>query len=383
MTLITPTTQFPVYRDHLRSLDGVRGIAVLMVLWAHCVPLADAVARRIGVSFAFGYLGVEIFFVLSGFLITRILLWDRAHDVPLRYFLARRALRIFPIYYLTLAIVWVFWRDPLTGWAAVYLSNYHLALYPAHGLLSPTWSLAVEEHFYMVWPLLVVFLPREKSRLVAQFGFLAIAVGTALMFTLFVENWRLMDRLIFQGSACRMISLGAGAALAYHERTLRSLRLRGVLLALAIVGVGGLVTQIAPKLVTIRWVPLIKLVAFPTFAAGMLVLIIRFSQANALPMRALRSRPLTYIGRISYGIYLYHFPIFVLLGITASREWEKAPQWKGWLALALTFGMASASYYLIEAPILRLKDRFAVKPRIAPPSRPPRVVVEDVLPVSA
>lgn len=359
----TANADLPVFRDHLPALDGVRGLAVLLVLWAHCTPLVSLLYRHTGISFHFGYLAVEFFFVLSGFLITRILLWDRAHDVPLRYFLARRALRIFPIYYLTLLVVYLFWRDPLTGWAAVYLSNYSTAFMADHdGPLTHTWSLAVEEHFYIIWPLIIMLLSRKKAQMAVQYGFTGLALLSAVMITLLVEHWDMRFRLIFQGTSCRMISLGAGAMLAFHEERLRKMSMTWTRL-LMLMGLGGaILTQVMPGLVPPEWVPATKLISFPIMSTCLMGVVIRLSSSSALPIRALQSTPLTFIGRISYGIYLYHLPIYTAMHITAGKWIGVTPVWKGVLAAGVTILVATVSYFSIEAPLLKLKHRFAKKP---------------------
>src|SRR5882672_2186860 len=124
-----------------------------MVLWSH-VPVASTpgVVRLLRSAFNPGYLGVDLFFVLSGFLITRILLADRENERPLRFFLARRALRIFPIYYLLLAVLLLAKPGQYLAWCAIYLSNFHFMFDKTPNPLPHTWSLAIEEHFYLIWP---------------------------------------------------------------------------------------------------------------------------------------------------------------------------------------------------------------------------------------
>ena len=153
---------------HLPSLDGLRAIAVLLVLWQHVplhtegYPLWLEQARWLVNP---GNLGVELFFALSGFLITRILLAEQRAGHQVRWFLLRRMLRIFPIYYLLLMVM-AFWRpaDEL-AWCALYVSNFADVFAPAAGPkpLGHTWSLCVEEHFYLLWPLAVAFGGPEKA----------------------------------------------------------------------------------------------------------------------------------------------------------------------------------------------------------------------------
>jgi peptidoglycan/LPS O-acetylase OafA/YrhL len=352
----------PVFRDHVRSLDGLRGVAVLMVLWSHSRPIETAVTNALGFSFGFGYLGVEIFFALSGFLITRILLWERVQGVPIRYFLARRFLRIFPIYYLTIAAVWFWQRDPLALPAALYVSNYYNVLFPKTTVLSHTWSLAVEEHFYILWPLVVRYAPRETARRVAQYVFPAVALAcAAAVILLNLPDKFVAIGLIQQGSLCRMLSLGIGASLAFHERSLRAMTRRTWTILFGMAVAGALISQFPAGPSTERLTPLTKLVGFALFSGATMAALVRTRNSRKLPIRVLQSTPLTFVGRISYGVYLYHLPIYVLFGCDAVAY--DGSIWKNLLAIAVTFAVAVVSFYAIESPILSLKKRFTHRAR--------------------
>ena len=166
-------------RSHLPGLDGIRGLAILMVMFSHFIVVGKNLdpLSPFGRFLHSGYLGVDLFFVLSGFLITGILIDSKITPNYFRVFYMRRALRIFPLYYLLLAVSWltVVFITPqdkplLTGvdsmaWFWLYASNIGMAV-KGDWLNSPTWvglghfwSLAVEEQFYLVWPLLVYLMP--------------------------------------------------------------------------------------------------------------------------------------------------------------------------------------------------------------------------------
>jgi peptidoglycan/LPS O-acetylase OafA/YrhL len=173
-------------RRHIPALDGLRGIAVLLVLWAH-VP-TGSLGTTLETAKLFvkpGYLGVDVFFVLSGFLITRILLADREAGVPLSWFWARRFLRIFPIYYLLLAVLWFVERGPEWPWCAGYVSNFYFIFHGDHASesssLRHTWSLAIEEHYYLVWPLVVYALRGRRKLALGAIPLLALALASALV----------------------------------------------------------------------------------------------------------------------------------------------------------------------------------------------------------
>ena len=128
-----------------------------------------------------GYLGVDTFFVLSGFFITRILRFEKSAGLPLSNFLVRRLLRIFPIYYLTLAVVWIAHPGSELPWCAAYLSNFRFAFVDhGGGWLSHTWSLAIEEHFYLLWPLCVYGCSDRTARRVAAYGIVPFALFAAV-----------------------------------------------------------------------------------------------------------------------------------------------------------------------------------------------------------
>ncbi len=142
------------------QLDGLRAIAVMAVVFQHFAPSGWSKV------IPWGGLGVTLFFVLSGYLITGILLKGREEPGMLRHFYIRRALRIFPVYYATLLIAALLAIPPVREtfwWHAFYLSNVLFALKNSYfGAVSPFWSLAVEQHFYLIWPWVVLFVPRKR-----------------------------------------------------------------------------------------------------------------------------------------------------------------------------------------------------------------------------
>ncbi|MBI5289673.1 MAG: acyltransferase, partial [Chloroflexi bacterium] len=212
-TAAIPTTDT---RDHIPALDGLRGLAVLLVLFNHAqveiVLRMTAPADRAWVDqltlkiWSAWWSGVDLFFVLSGFLITRILLQAKSGPGYFRTFYARRALRIFPLYYLFLVFLMALthWRDATylntygglfrhQVWFWSYLSNYPLALsrvfdiqgFPATHL----WTLAIEEQFYLVWPLIVLVLGR-RNLMAACVAVAALALGLRIIATLDIsEGW--------------------------------------------------------------------------------------------------------------------------------------------------------------------------------------------------
>jgi peptidoglycan/LPS O-acetylase OafA/YrhL len=347
-------------RSFVPALDGLRAVAVLLVLWTH-VPVGSfgahhEIAKGIVRP---GYLGVDLFFVLSGFLITRILVSDRDAGAPLRWFWARRFLRIFPIYYLLLAVLWFVERGPEWPWCAAYLGNYRFVVAPADASsLRHTWSLAIEEHFYLVWPL-VVYAFRDQRRLArATLVLLALALATAALPLLFPERVHpeLARRWIHESSTTRATSLLAGALVALYEPVVRGRLVRARWLAPLV-----LVASTALLLVNRRYplpgAPLVDLVGYAAFSTGALL-----ATLEGLSARALAASPLRWIGRISYGLYLYHLPIFHAFGLVQHRGDQPGEPATIAAAVAVSLAVAWTSYALVERPLLALQARFRVEP---------------------
>jgi peptidoglycan/LPS O-acetylase OafA/YrhL len=278
---------------HIPALDGVRACAILIVLAFHTLP-----------DIPFGWAGVILFFVLSGFLITGILL--DAQGCPaweyFSVFYTRRSLRIFPIYYVTLAtavaLAFAFsW--PLADWPyyAVYLQNFvidwqwHPQQFP--GFMSHTWSLAVEEQFYLCWPVLVFVLSRRSLSLLCTSLLLLAPLFRAWVARAFPETFFYYTLL-----PSHVDSLAAGALLALIVRRWPACRITPWYCAYA----AGSAVALA--------------VLVGRFSDSLLRLLLPYLFANALlfpllcpmswPARVLTYRPVRYIGRISYGLYLFH-----------------------------------------------------------------------------
>ncbi|APR81294.1 acyltransferase family protein [Minicystis rosea] len=357
---------------HMPALDGLRGAAVLGVMLFH-----DGRLRG-------GYLGVDLFFVLSGFLITSLIVAEHAAtgSVDLAAFWARRARRLLPALFALLPAVALYAAtiaDPSElprirsdGLATIaYAANWHTILaarsywdlFRAPSLLAHTWSLAIEEQFYAVWPLsaaLVLRRARDGRRtLLAVSVVLAIASAAALAW-LFVPGH---SERAYQGTDTRGAALLLGAALsclwpparALGDRAVRALDVAGVLaaigLGLAWARLDGEDARLYRGGLTLTEVAVLALIACAR--AG----------DRSLVARALAARPLVGVGLVSYGVYLWHWPIFVAL--SPARTGLGA----GALTLArfaATFAIAIASYRLLEQPIrtgrLRVGNPFVVVP---------------------
>jgi peptidoglycan/LPS O-acetylase OafA/YrhL len=377
-------------RFHLgyrRWLDGLRGVAILMVLAYHLGVLPG------------GSLGVDVFFVLSGFLITTLLAeeWQRRGSISLGHFYLRRALRLLPAFVTLLLLyglsTWLL-RSPAESEASrweILVAGCYLANWPSlHGIsmngLGHTWSLSIEEQFYLLWPaLLAILLARGVSRRRILWLVGAGIVGCiALRITLYhVHRAAGMDKAtstvrLYMGLDTRADSLLVGclvgllAAWDLLPRTRRFVRWTG-LAALASILVLAYLARYSAETQTIYYHGLFTLVA------GMVAVVL--VRLLAAPSRigglVLQSALLVGVGRISYGLYLYHVLVIYWLRPTG-LGWDHPRTMAA--ALGLSFGAAIVSYFGIERPCLRLKDRLGHR-AVMPPqavesgamSAPPQV----------
>lgn len=348
-------------RKFMPGVEGLRAVAIVLVLGFHAgLP-----------GFTLGWTGVQLFFVISGFLITGILLDTKGEPHYARNFYVRRGLRILPAYYLTLAVV-VAWQllfvGPASGWAwyAFYGQNYLLGVSGFHQsfpwAMNHTWSLAVEEQFYFVWPLVVLLLSkRALSRLVVIL--LVAAPVLRLTILLATGNQHLTyTPLPMQVDA---LAIGGGLALLFRssvpDRTLR--RLLNVMLLVGLAAAAVLVAFFYSSSAA-SWalrMPNVLLQSSLAVLFGGLV------GSAALGRRGLdvllSNRPTRYVGRISYGLYLYHFPMFWILPALWPRllpwDYESFPRpVQIIILLGATLLAAAVSWRFIESPLLRLKKRF-------------------------
>ena len=352
---------------YLPQLDGLRGIAVLLVLLAHgsnTVDLPLLAPFWHGVELLRpGHVGVDLFFALSGFLITRLLLEERRREggINLRRFYVRRTLRIFPIYYFAVLLVSFTWptRPGVRFSLLAYAFNYYLPFHPWPYPLEHTWSLAVEEQFYLLWPMLLASLPLVALPLATRTIGPAFAVGVAILFAALLPPV-LAGELIHTSLPTRMFSLMLGAALAVAEGEGRAAGWRQCmfgLLAGAVIllaTVAGRAAHLVPP-GGIYWC--FAIVGYGFLATGILG-VAAASDAPAPVIAALSWHPLRLVGRISYGLYLYHLPIFFFLGINqAALDGAGVSARRLLLGYAVSVAVAAASYLLIERPLLRSRDR--------------------------
>lgn len=339
------------------QLDAVRGLAVLWVL-LHNTNVYPS--WHLGLISAPGWMGVDLFFVLSGFLITGILLDSKQSEGYFGNFYARRCLRIWPLYYSALIFMFVvvpFVRpseahvifEPRSSpwWAyPLYLQNFLVPIpTSATGLLGVTWSLAVEEQFYLVWPLVVRFCSEAQLRRTA---ITVICLSPILRFYLAQHQV-----LIYSNTFCRLDGLMAGALLAIVIRSASFVPSEFLARAWAILLVCAPLAVVIDTLHNARWI-VFSLVAA---AAASFVYLALFSSQRWL-RAVLTNRFLVYTGTISYGIYLIEK---VPLDAVKAAHLDRYPFLALPLATAATFVLASLSWLILEKPFLKLKRYFEAK----------------------
>ncbi len=338
------------------ELDGVRGCAIAMVLLFHFGP--DLPQNRIVQHLAsWGWAGVNLFFVLSGFLITRILLRTRCRSDYFRSFYVRRALRIFPVYYGTLIAVGLLFgavpalrpalpplHDRVLYW--IYLGNW-TPLFHEHTqqLLGHFWSLAVEEQFYWGWPFVVLFVPAKRLPWVAVGTF-----ASALLFRMaFLGVHFFIHSSTFGNTDSLMI--GALSAIAWQTPAVLRLMAHWVKYFGAGVVLIGATVVAGDRFLGQKFTDTIGIMALALAFGGLLWL----AALGPQWVRAVFRSPVpTALGKYSYGIYAYHQPLYVaMMRLHLVRH--------GWpmftLALTVSIALAVLSFEIAEKRILKRRER--------------------------
>jgi len=338
-----------VGQKYFPQIDSLRFIAVFMVLLSHWLPVYWIE------FFQLGKLGVELFFVISGFLITRILFQLKENRPPQNKYLvfyARRFLRIFPIYYFVLFITFIFGSAIVREsffWNAAFLTNFYTLYHGSWpGPISHFWSLAVEEQFYLIWPLLILMTPRSRLRW-PIIGSIIVAIAFRTFF--FVENYDYWYAYIFTFSC--FDNLGAGALLAwiYHFKPASFSK---VVNQNGLFGVCFLCFALC--LTSYYWYQpynLLNIVLLRAFTSAVFFFIL--GKAILSKQQWLLNPQIILLGKMSYSIYLFHnfIPGFYL-GMTSPENI--------YLRFVIYFvtvvGISWLSWKFIEIPFNRFKSRF-------------------------
>lgn len=379
------TRDGPMSARRSPALDGLRGVAILLVLGHNVTPLNDATSLfgRVSVlTLDVGWIGVQLFFVLSGFLITRSLLDAQASPTYYRDFFVRRALRIFPLYYGVLLLCFVVlpalgalpqafheeeWQE---RWMWLFLYNWTLPYGSAHSQLPHFWSLSVEEQFYLLWPFV---LHRRTPRQI-----LCVCLSTALVALLIRLGMRLAHldpEAVYSFSVCRMDAMALGGLAAAMTRLPHTWQ--KVLVGRRFLWPGAIGLFVGGMLIThsayARTELLSQVVGYSVLAVVFMLVVLAAVAVDELGRGAwLRALPLRTFGKYSYGIYVIHKPLHDLLGAHYLAAHSLKPTTSplvGWCYVVVfsfvTLMLAMAIYHLFEIRFLALKTRFGGAPQTA------------------
>ena len=382
MTTQAPAVDQSTTGKHLPALDGIRGLAILLVLIVHLFvhnprPDVSMPLRIVAVLFSSGWVGVDLFFVLSGFLITGILYDTQRSRHFFRNFYARRALRIFPLYYAFLGMLILISTIQGYHWYAfgtfLFLSYLHtlhvggVAYTTAPWVnINHLWSLAIEEQFYMVWPITVSLLATKRRIVTAALLLTAMSFGLRGYFfahgTLHTYPF-----LTYSFTPARLDGLLLGAVLAMLVRS----RHRGTILRWAPAIFFATMVVVLTLLFGLQ-VPdpmrdtTMGTTGYPLLSVLFAALIASTLRAGSLFSRAFSNGILRSFGRYSYGLYVYHFLIAQLTEARLHFLVERATGSKlagifipGALVVFTSYAVAALSFHFFEQPILRLKRYFA------------------------
>lgn len=347
---------------YFERIDGLRFIAIALVLIEHF-------AGKGGKYFSAGYYGVDLFFVISGFLITSILIKPNEKGFKRNYlnFIGRRTIRIFPIYYLTILILWTVnlpvVRERLI-WLLTYSYNYAWVIFDIPNTpITHFWSLGVEEQFYIFWPIVVLSLKNKPKALIFTVLFI-IALGySQMIFSLIPSLSKFNSVAIYTRMAS--LALGAlGAVLAANYTLPRNFfQNKYIEYFVFLILMIALATDFRIK---------VLILGLSSFYIVLKAAYFEFS--IEFFDRFIRNKKVIKIGLVSYGIYIFHLPIAyyftiyvfdpVWLSIDFSNfgQFEKL-RWHSWLIKLplysiLSYFVANLSFIYLETPILKLKDRF-------------------------
>ena len=375
-------------RFYLPELDVLRFFAFFGVFVFHLPPSgmwffwSYGVFGDLGIA---GVFGVDLFFTLSGFLITSLLLRERDEtgDINLKAFYARRTLRIWPLYYFAIGLTFLLTRlppsllsAPLWGnmfppmqasiyfFLAIFLFNFDFGNGGSSGhfpVMYPLWSISVEEQFYLVWPWLARYLPRKRIVL-APIVMLAIAAVAHMV--------SLPLKLTWNNTFTRLDPIAIGILIALLPR----FELRPLMrLALIVVGIASWVVAVRYCSMPLQVSTAEVAIGYPLVAIGSGAIVVAILGIQTFRSGSAVARALIYLGKISYGLYVYN-PIAKTAGYIILYRWvlpasaaAGRPQWETWTAFVvfvfgLNVAMAAASYRWLEAPFLRLKERFTRVP---------------------
>ncbi len=360
-------TELSANRTYYPALDGLRGLAILLVVLYHNFSFIN--------YSVFGWIGVDLFFVLSGYLITGLLLNSLESTHYIRNFYIKRVLRIFPLYYLCLIIfiiilpsIGVYNRElqyyvDNQLWFWFYLQNWLLSFhFPKTGaLLNHFWSLAVEEQFYLVWPFIILWLRKPKKLLIFILGILLLLLVSRSIVWM-CKFPHLNYTTLYTFTRIDGICIGCIIAL-LHRINFNFLRnnMAVIVIILAIMNFGFYFLN------KVGDFPYLAFVGYTTFAAMFGLLIHEAVTGDTKIINVIFRHPvLKFFGIVSYGFYVFHWPVylvaqpglhrFFLANIHLAEAMSKVVT--SVIATLMAFVLSIISYYTFEIKFLKLKEKF-------------------------
>jgi len=373
------------FRGHIVELDAMRALGLCTVLICHFWPRSlSEVVFQVG---QLGWIAMDSFFVMSGFLITGILLDSQGKSTYYSTYFARRSLRIFPLYYLVLFTWWWIgnftdfgngyrtlihqWGSPM--WFTFYVGNIRAAImgkWPTIFGYAPLWSLQVEEQYYLLFPFAVAFMKKENLRRLLIAAVIISPICRALTYLWHPENIQLQYVLL----PCHCEGLALGGLIALRLRS-GPWNLSTKTLAIwtsALLGFTAITSAISIRHVPdpFQSSPWNRLVGYTTSSAGCACLVLLLICLRGSAYTAwMRIAPLRYLGKISYGVYLLHeVAQWIMAELIKKHILHFRTDDPLWFAevIALSIALAALSWEFFESPLLKLKERFSYSAEASP-----------------
>ena len=354
------------HKPHYPALDGIRGIAILLVIVYHNFGFIDV--------FFFGWLGVDLFFVLSGFLITDILLRKQREQGFLKKFFIRRALRILPLYYLVLFVFLIllpfleknfldldyYISNQLWFWT--YLQNWLLIFHPPEHAISLThlWSLAVEEQYYLIWPFCILLIKKPQRLFFLLFIILLLVIFIRLIVWIYkIESLAYFNFYTFS----RIDGICIGSMLALARKFAPSQTTKSFTAIIFLLASLNFIFYFINKQYDFSF-PFLAIVGYTTFATvfGLLLNEIIVSKDSLIRV-CFENKVLRFFGTISYGLYIIHWPTYIVLkthaaGLFQSYFFHSANFMISMSATVISIIISYLSFHFYEKPFLKMKEKF-------------------------
>lgn len=358
--------------ERIKGLDGLRALAIILVI-IHHTTFVDVDSVPFGIMYflsKYSASGVDLFFVLSGFLITTLLIRNKGKKNYFKAFYMRRVLRIFPLYFSILLFAFIIlpatslklpsdWSGVEPLWYWVFLSNYYIGLKASfsHGLVDLSWSLSIEEQFYFLWPALIAFISIKKLKI-----FFPFFVIVPIILRIWHYEIGTHPIGIHTFTHTRIDTIIWGCLLAFSWDSARLLPRK---YSLGFMWILILLLYVLNSLINYE---LKSIFNYTLFALAYLALLhfTLFSQASHLWLKLMESKTMIFIGKVSFGIYLLHNPIqavlkktFLNFTISSSIYLQYINQLFFYIVvLALSSFAAWISFKFLEAPFLKYKKNF-------------------------